>query len=319
MFVGVTDGGLWSVDIIVEKLRERGFQVEYRECKSSSEIVEFFRDADILVNSFTPVDRYVIYSLHRLKLVVKNSRGFDNVDLQASKEKGITVCNIPRYGGDEVADHTIALMLAAYRRLKEFDNLVRGGDWDEWWRVKIVKPFKDCVIGIIGLGDIGTTVAKRLRAGFGVRVLGYEPYRRSEEYSRIGLELVSLEKLLRESDIISIHAPLTDETYHMIGENEIEKMKEGVVIVNTSRGAIIDQKALAKALKEGKIASIALDVLEKEPPDLDEPLLNSDKVIVTPHVAWYSEYARRDLQEKVVDTILRFVEGKPLDNVVTSP
>jgi len=319
MFVGITDGGYWSFDIVLERLREKGFRVEYRECGSSSEVVEFFRDADILVNAFIPLGREVIYSLPKLKLIVKSSRGFDNIDLQAAKERGVTVCNIPRYGKNEVADHTVALILAAHRRLKEFEDMARQRNWSEWWRVRIEKPFEDCVIGIIGLGDIGTTVAKRLRLGFGVRVLGYEPYRRSEEYGRIGIELVGLEKLLEESDIISIHAPLTEETYHMIGEREIGMMKDGVIIVNTSRGSIIDQRALAKALEKGKIGYVALDVLEQEPPSPGEKLMSLERVLVTPHIAWYSEYSRRDLQERILDTIFRFLEGRPLDNAVIQP
>jgi D-3-phosphoglycerate dehydrogenase len=262
-------------------------------------LAELLRDFDaVIITSQHRVSRRVISSSPRLRVVGKyGSRpGVDNVDLEAATERGIPVVYSGEANADSVAEHTVALILCLLKRVCFLDSFLRRGGW----RGTLVaersfgRELRGKTVGIVGLGAVGRRVARILQ-GFGVRLLGYDPYVPPEALSGIDIAIVrSLDELLRESDVVTIHAALTPETYHMIGERELRLMKPTAYLVNTARGAIVDEGALVKALREGWIAGAAVDVFEVEPPPKDHPLLQLDNVVVTPHFAscTYEAYER---------------------------
>ncbi|MDW8045619.1 MAG: hydroxyacid dehydrogenase, partial [Nitrososphaerota archaeon] len=245
----------------------------------------------------------------RLKIIVKygSKPGIDNVDLEAAIEKGIIVSYTPQANSDSVAEHTITLMLALLKKLNVMARRLKEG----LWRDKNILGYEllGKSVGIIGLGAIGYRVAEKMK-GFGVRLLAYDPYVPNERAKEVGVELVDLNTLLRESDIVTIHATLTKETTRLIGEKELRMMKKNAIIVNTARGAIIDEKSLIKALKEGWIAGAALDVFEEEPPKPNHPLLNMDNVIATPHSASCTYEAWRREGFMAAEEVLRVLRGE---------
>jgi D-lactate dehydrogenase len=295
-------------------------------------------DVDIIsVFSDSRINRNLLEKLKNLKFICTRTTGYDHIDLEECKKRGIVVSNVPAYGTETVAEHTFALILAISRRLIESFERTRRGEFSN----KGLTGFelKGKTLGIVGAGKIGRRVAEIAKA-FGMRVIAYDVFRNVEEAKRIGYEYVDFDKLLREADIITIHANLTKENYHMINEAAFEKMKDGVIIINTARGAIIDTKALIKYLKSGKIKYAALDVLENEPEIKEEiqvfekELSNGEmkkilanhilfdmedrleKVLITPHNAFNSKEALEEIKKVTVENIFAFIRGKPI-NVVT--
>ncbi len=263
----------------------------------------------LIITSQHRITRRVIEAAKRLKVITKygSKPSIDNVDIKAATEKGIVVCYTPQANSDSVAEHTIALILALLKRLYPTSLRLRQGEW----RSKSLLGYElvGKIVGIIGLGNIGCKVTEKIR-GFGVKLLAYDPYIPDELGKRVGARLVDLETLLKESDVVTIHATLTVETVHLIGEKELRLMKKSAFIVNSARGAIIDEKALIKALKEGWIAGAALDVFEEEPPKRDNPLLKEDNVLITPHIAscTYEAYEREAFM--AAEEVLRVLQGE---------
>jgi D-3-phosphoglycerate dehydrogenase len=225
---------------------------------------------------------------------------------------------VPDYGISEVADHTMTLILSLLRRVPMLDRTLRQRGWEKI-RNKVgsikemfgeINRLSTLNLGLLGFGRIARAVAERAKA-FGFKVIAYDPYVPKEVFEKANVQNVEFEHLLTESDIISIHMLLTEETRHMLGEREFKKMKKGAYIVNTSRGAVIHENALIKALKERTIAGAALDVFEKEPLSKDSPLLQMDNVILTPHIAWYSEEAMLDQKRKTALNVRRVLNGEP--------
>jgi D-3-phosphoglycerate dehydrogenase len=263
----------------------------------------------LIITSQHHVSEKVIEAADRLKVIVKygSKPGIDNVDLQTATEKGIVVCYTPKANSDSVAEHTIALILALLKRLYVTSFQLRKGKWRE--KSLLGYELLGKTIGIIGLGSVGYKVAEKIR-GFGVKLLAYDPYVSKERAKRVGARLLDLKTLLKESDIITIHAALTEETTRLIGDEELKLIKKSAFIVNTARGAIIDEKALIKALRDDRIAGAALDVFEEEPPKPDNPLLKMDNVLVTPHFAscTYEAYQREAFM--AVEEVLKVLQGK---------
>jgi len=263
----------------------------------------------LIITSQHHVSQKVIEAANRLKVIVKygSKPGIDNVDLQAATEKGIVVCYTPKANSDSVAEHTIALILALLKRLYATSFQLRKGKWRE--KSLLGYELLGKTVGIIGLGSVGCKVAEKIR-GFGVKLLAYDPYVSKERAKQVGAKLLDLKILLKESDIITIHAALTEKTAHLIGDEELKLIKKSAFIINTARGAIIDEQALIKALRDGRIAGAALDVFEEEPPKPDNPLLNMDNVLVTPHFAscTYEAYQREAFM--AVEEVLKVLQGK---------
>jgi D-3-phosphoglycerate dehydrogenase / 2-oxoglutarate reductase len=294
-----------------------GHEVELRvlQCRTPEEVAAQAGDADVLINQYVPITGEVLDALPRCRLVVRYGVGVDNVDVEAAAARGVWVANVPDYGRDEVADHTLALALAVLRGVVVLDRSVREGSWD----LEAARPLRrlsTLTYGVVGCGAIGTAVAGRA-AGLGMRVLGYDmPQVRSAP----PIERVPLEELLSSSDVVSLHAALTPDTHHVIGAAALERMRPSAFLVNTARGGLVDAAALLAALDAGELAGAALDVLEGEPPDeLGWRLARHPKVVMTPHAAWYSEEAFHTLKTEVAREALRVLEGGQPRSPINAP
>ena len=295
--------------IAKEKLRGLA-AVTTAKNESGKELGQELRDATaVIIDADTYISLDVITEMKKCRIVVTASVGYDHIDLKAASSRGIYVSNAPGYCAEEVADHTIGLMIAVTRKILILNKSTRAGKWDDWQAAEPVFRLRDRTLGIVGLGRIGTAVSLRAKA-LGLNVIAYDPYIPIGRDTSVGVKSVKFDVLLRESDIISMHVPLTDETRHMIGAREIEKMRNGVFIINTARGALIDPKALVESLHSGKVAGAGLDVFEREPPDPDDPLLSMDTVIVTPHTGFLSTESQRDRQAMAVDEVERVLRNE---------
>jgi phosphoglycerate dehydrogenase-like enzyme len=249
-------------------------------------------------------------------LITRHGIGYDNIDLESATEKGVIVTKVQgEIEREAVAEMAIALLMAVMRRLMEASLAVRKGRWKERARF-IGWEIKGKNVGIIGFGNIGSRVGEILKNGFSANVLAYDPYLSEDEIRSKGAEPVSLEELLRNSDIISLNASLNPENYHMLSFKEFSLMKKGVILVNTARGELIDEEALLDALDKGKVAGVGLDVVEGEPIDKNHPLLRFDNVIITPHTAAYTYECLRAMGEKVVCDVERVAKGEIPDEVI---
>lgn len=285
---------------------------------SEDVIAEATRDADVIMVVYAKITRKIIESAAKLKGIVRYGIGVDNIDLKAATEKGIMVANIPDYGIKSVADHTMMLILALARRVTAWDRYTRElkyiGRWTNPPMNLIGIELADKILGIVGLGRIGREVAKRAKA-FDMKIIAYDPYIPKDTVLE-DVTLLELDDLLRQSDFVTIHCPLTNETHHLINEDRLKLMKRTAFIINTARGPIIDEKALYKALKDRWIAGAALDVFEHEPPPSDNLLLKLDNVILTPHVAWFTEEALRRLEFTACEEAIRILKGEVPRNLV---
>jgi D-3-phosphoglycerate dehydrogenase len=288
-------------------LKEAGASLVYGDATNEAELIELARDADAIINYLALVTARVINSLERCQVIVRRGIGYDSVDVSAATAKGIPVVNVPEYCTDEVADHAMALLLTAARKISAAREQTRSGAWD-LRQLLPIPALKDSTLGLVGFGKIPKAVAARAR-GFGFKVQASDPFIPAELAAEHGVKLVSLEELLASSDFISIHAPLTNDTRGMISKREFALMKPSAVLINTARGPVVDEAALIEALKNKQIAFAALDVTTQEPPATDNPLRQMNNVTLTPHIAWYSERSAQLLGEKVAREIVRVFKG----------
>ena len=267
------------------------------------------KDAIAVVLIARTLDADIIGTMERCKIILTLSVGYDCVDVAAATDKLIPVCNTPAYCTDEVANHAITLLLALGRKI----HLILPRSKDAVWDYKYTKPifnFKDKMLGIIGLGRVGRALVPKAK-GFGMKVCAYDPYVEDDIYELLQIERkYELDELLKESDYISIHTPLTPETFHLIDAAALGKMKKQAIIVNTARGPIVDEGALCKALDNGVIGAAGIDVLETEPPAAGNPLLSKENALVSPHVAWYSEEAFEADMVDGMDELERVLRGQ---------
>ena len=292
----------------VKKLRFLGDLEVFKEPpRTAEELKTRIKEADIVIVGWSNLTRNVIDSAKRLKMISIWATTCHYADLEAAKERGIVVTHVPSYATEAVAEYTFALMLAAARKLTLADKHVRKGSFD--WRPFGGIELAGKTLGIIGTGAIGFRVAEIARA-FKMRLLGYDKYPNPKRAEELGLKYVNLKTLLRESDVITNHVTLTSETEKLIGKKEINIMKAGVVIINTSQGKVVDEKALGEALKSGKIAYAGLDVLAKEPPSKNTPLFKLDNTVLSPHIGFNTAEAEARCSDICVDNVVNFVEGK---------
>jgi D-3-phosphoglycerate dehydrogenase len=275
-----------------QELSAAGCELVFAMPKSTEELISAARDADAIVaGGRFPAE--VINQLERCRMLMRTGVGVDNIDVAAATARGILVVNVPDSWVEEVANHAITLLLVCHRRIVPLTRIVQAGRWhgDAGRRVlQGIHRLSSQTLGLIGLGNIGSAVAIRARA-FGLTVLAFDPYVSKDHAASVGATLTPLDELLRASDYVSLHTPLTQETLHMIGERELDLMKSSAALINTSRGGVIDEAAIARGLKAGKPAVAALDVVEREPMAPGHPLLSLDNVIMTPHAAYYSDEA----------------------------
>lgn len=302
--VVVTDCDHFSLELERKVLNEINPEFVVAHCTTEEEVIETARDADGIINQYAPMTRRVIESLKRCKVIARYGIGVDNIDVEAATEHGIIVANLPDYCVDEVSTHAVALILACARKITLLDNLVK----QEIWNLTLARPLlrtQGRILGLFGLGKIGRAVAEKT-SRFGFKIIACDPYVAKVDRE---IELAEFPQLLSDSDFISIHTPLTKETRHIFGENELRAMKKSAYLINTARGSIINEKALYKALKDKWIAGAALDVMEKEPPDWKNPLLKLNNLIITPHVSFYSEESYVDLKTKTAEAVLFVLKG----------
>lgn len=307
--VVATDHVFPSADIERRELARVGAELAIGRCRSEEEVVALARDADVVLNTHAPLTRRVIGALTRCRAIVRYGLGAGHVDVGAAAERGIPVADVPDHGVSEASDHTLALLLALARQIVPLDRAAREGGWDARPARRVFR-LEGRVLGVIGLGRIGRAVVVKARA-FGLRPLAHDPLLPPDP-GGFGVELVQLDRLLQESDFVSIHCPLAPSTRGMIGRSQIALMKPTACLINTARGGIVDEDALAEALASRAIAGAGIDVLESEPPDPDHPLLRLDNAIVTPHAACYSEEATAELQLKAAQEVVRALTGQPL-------
>jgi len=290
-----------------EEFRAAGLDIELvrLSARSEDELIPHVADADGLLVQFAPVKRRAIEALGKCRVISRYGIGVDMIDLEAATERGIPVCNVPDFCLDEVSTHTLAFLLSLNRHLLEHHFHVRAGKWAPAPGSPPAR-LAGQTLGIVGLGNIGSTVARKAHC-FGLKLLGYDPYLSPERARELGVELTALGDLLRRSDYVTIHCPLTAETHHLIGAAQLSLMKPSAYLINMARGPIVDQAALYRALVDHTIAGAALDVLEQEPPAPDEPLLQLDNVQFSPHTSsWSAEsivQLRRDTARNVVDVL----------------
>lgn len=300
----------------VELLRQQGAQVDIRTGLSPEELKAIVGDYDaLIVRSETKVTREIIAAASRLQVIGRAGVGVDNIDIDAATEKGIVVVNAPTGNITSAAEHAIALMLALARHIPEADATLRSGKWERKRFMGLEVRGK--TLGIIGLGQVGSEVARRAK-GLEMRVIAFDPFVPEERARMLGVELVSKERLLRESDFVTIHTTLTEGTRKLLGEAELRAMKPTARLINTARGGIVDEVALEKALREGWIAGAALDVFEKEPV-AQHPLFQMAKVVVTPHLGASTAEAQGRVAVDVAEQVMAVLNGQPARYAVNAP
>ncbi|HEY0982464.1 MULTISPECIES: C-terminal binding protein [unclassified Schlesneria] len=316
MKIVITDYSFPNVDVEEQILRAQGHElVACKEKRPASELASLVADADAVITQFAPVTAEVISNMQRAKAIVRYGIGVDNVDLQAAKAKGIPVCNVPDYCIDEVADHTLSFILASTRQVVINCTRVKEGKWGLATGLEGMKTLRDQTVGVVGFGRIGREVVRRLLA-FKCRVLVHDPVVAPSEITAAGCVPASLEELLSTSDVITLHCPSLAQTRGMINRESLAKTKRGVILINLSRGDLVDSDALVAALESGQVGAAALDVFAPEPIPADHPILKMDQVIVASHIASCSVPAVRKLRETAANLAAMAIKGDPLPSVV---
>jgi len=287
----------------IKQLKNFGEVIIYNDVPDEKEGIRRIKDADIVIDNWYKMPASVIASTPSLKMICVAATGYEWIDLNEARKRNILVSNSPGYGSEAVAEHTIGLLLHSIRRASEAEREITNGKWDP---MKFKgKELQRKTLGIIGFGSIGKRIAEITEKGFGMRVLHINTHS----------TITDFERLLKESDFISINAPLTEKTKGMIGQKEFDLMKIGVSIVNTGRGAIINEELLIKNLQSGKVFSAGLDVFSSQPINNDNPLLKLTNVTLTPHIGFNTEESEYRLSEVVVNNVKNFIEGHPINIV----
>ena len=301
----------------VEYLRKKRVNVyELPPGSNEANLMELIGEADgLITRGSIRITREMMERSPRLKAVGVHGQGCDHVDLKAAKELGKVVCNTPDALTVTVAEMTLALTLAAFRNVVSADKAVRAGQWNRKYGDLIGLELAGKTVGIVGMGRIGTATAKRLRA-FDAEVVYWSRTRKPEAEQELGVTWVELDELLKSCDVVSLHVPGTDETQHLIGERELGLMKQGVILVNMARGMVVDEDALIRALRSGKIRAAALDVFEKEPISPENPLMKMDNVILTPHLGACNLEGMQRMAVQVAEGVWKAMNGQRPDNPV---
>jgi D-3-phosphoglycerate dehydrogenase len=300
---------------VLDIFKNNGIEFIIENCKTEQEVIDQCADADALLVVYFPITKRIISHLDHCKVIMRYGIGYENVDVEAATEKGIAVCNLPDYCIPEVATHAMALILDAVRKTRRLHNELHKGIWSKDLGADVHR-LSELTLGLLGFGNIARTLAQYAKP-FGISLIAYDPYIPENVFAQLGVKKVELDELFATSDIISIHVPLTPQTRHLINKANIAKMKDQVIIINTSRGPIICEADLVDALQAGKIKAAGLDVFEAEPiKDKNHPLLQFDNVTVTPHVSYGSVESREDMLQKASKTIVTVLSGEIPYNAV---
>ena len=312
MKVFYTDYNYQNKEIEKKLFEEAGIEVVFADkTLPRKELIEFCKEADGLVTTYTVVDEEFLRACPHLKIAVRSGIGYNTIDVDACTKHGVMVANVRNYCVDEVSDHALALTLSLIRKLPLFDYRVKK---DHSWTVNDGRPIKrisEMAVGCYGLGAIGKEYARKVKA-LGMSVFAYDPYLADSEWKNLGINKVDSIEALADCDVVSIHTPLTDKTKNSIGLEFFSKMKPTAYLINVSRGEIVNEEELTNALAGKQLAGAGLDVLSSEHPDLSSPLVQMQNVIITPHVAYYSDGSERSLQElSAKQAILALTKGAP--------
>ena len=307
--VAVTDHVFPDLDQERRLLADAGHELRFgSNAASVEEVRDAVAGADAVLNCYAPMPAEVIRGLDRCVVIARYGIGVDTIDLDEATSKGIVVTNVPDYCIDEVSDHALALIMSLARGVTLLDRHVRSGSWTPS-DARPIHRLRGRTLGLVGFGRIARALAAKA-VPLGFRIVTTDPFVSDEAVREAGAEPKTLEELLAASDVVSIHAPLTADSRHLIGVAELALMKPGAILINTSRGPLVDVDALRAALADGRLGGAGLDVLEVEPPEADDPLLHRDDVIVTPHAAFYSEESLRELQRKAVEQVIEALAGR---------
>ncbi|HXH25040.1 MAG TPA: C-terminal binding protein, partial [Vicinamibacterales bacterium] len=311
--VALSDSVFPDLEPARQVLSRVGAELRLAAAPTAEAIVEAAAAADALLVTYARITEPMIRQLTRCRIISRFGIGIDNIDVAAAARAGIVVTRVPDYCIDEVSDHTLALLLALARKITLSNSQVHAGRWE----MKAVVPIhrlKGQVLGLVGFGQIPQLLAPKAQA-LGLRVVAYDPYAPDAVFERLGVARVELDDLVREADFVSIHAPLVPETRGLFDAERLARMKPTAYLINTARGPIVDEHALAAALDRGQLAGAALDVMPNEPP-VGSPLVGRTDVIITPHTGFYSEESLVELQTKAAEEVVRVLSGQPPKNPV---
>ena len=311
----ITDHVWPSTDPEREVLEAGGAEVVVSPDGKEDTLIELGRDADAIMTCFAQVTETVVRAAVRCQVIGRFGVGVDNIAVSTATELGIAVTYVPDYCVDEVSDHVMALMHAWNRRIVLFDRSVKEDGWGSQPLTMRIKRLRGKAIGIVGFGRIGLAVADKAKA-FGLRVLVSDPFVSSESVAASGGELVDLPTLLQNSDFVTLHTPLNSETRNLIGAEELAAMKPDSFLINAARGPLIDEDALFIALQSGTIAGAGLDVMVDNVPSQNHPLFALDNIIITPHVAFFSQESTLELEQRAASEVVSVMHGKMPDNLV---
>lgn len=313
--VAVLGARFGELEIEKKLLSPLGVELVEGSGKEEEETLRLCQNAEIILCGGSPqIPATLIGGLPRLKAIVRYGIGVDAIDIAAATRRGVYVANVPDYCIEEVATHTLALILSWARKLPVALKSTQEGRWS----VDVLRPLqsaRDLTLGLLGFGRIAQTLARMAQA-VGIRVMASDPYVGKSAMLKKSVEPASLNRLLHSADFISLHLPLSAKTHHLINETRLKLFKPTSYLINTARGGLVDEEALADALKRGRIAGAALDVLEREPWSSDSPLKGCPNVVVTPHSAWYTERAQNELRRKACAEVIRVLRGRTPKNLV---
>jgi len=302
-------------DLSLEKqlLRETGIDLVASVVNNTDEAQRATKDADAILTAVVPIDADLVTSLQNCRVIVRLGVGYEMVDLASCREKGIVICNVPDYGTEEVANHAVALLFAVHRQIVLYDHRVRNRKWGRVlpWPIHRLSTLR---VGVVGLGRIGRSFARSIKV-FARDVVGFDPFLAADQLGASNVQKMSLESLFETSDIISLHLPLSEKTHHLVSAETIALMERRPIIINVSRGGLVDGAALTHALETGELSGAGIDVFEDEP-NVPEELRRLDNIVLTPHVAWYSEEAELQLRRSSIEEILRVLAGQSPRNRV---
>ncbi len=320
--VVITDCEHASIDPELSVLSPLGISTVLCQCLSAEDVIQQAGDADALIISYAPITGRVLDALPRCRLVTRYGIGVDMIDVAAAAQRGVLVTNVPDYCVEEVADHAIGMLLALARKLTTLDGAMRDGRavkvgrWDTAQVAYPIHRLSTQTLGIVGVGRIGRRVAQRARA-FGLRILAVDPAVSADEAAQWGATMLpSLDEMLPQVDYLTLHVPLIESTRHMIDARRLALLKPGVMLINTARGAVVEETAMIEALKNGRLAGAGIDVYEREPVTPDQPLCQLDNVILTSHGAWYSEEAQLDVKTRAAQAAADLFLGRVPQGVV---
>jgi D-3-phosphoglycerate dehydrogenase / 2-oxoglutarate reductase len=312
----ITDYEFPHVENEKNVFREAGVDMAIAQCRTPEDVIAHGREANALLVQWAPINRQVLAELKNCKVIVRYGIGYDNVDVTAAAERGIAVCNVPDYATGEVADHAMSLALALGRQLPFVDRRLRGGTWN----IVPDRPmpsFRDMWFVALGFGRIARGVIQRAQA-FGFKTAAYDPFVPVETFKEAGVESLSQAEAFARADILSLHLPINAETKHVVNAESLKKMKKSATLINTSRGGLVDTKALVAALTDGTLFAAGLDVFETEPLEKNHPILSCPNTLLTSHMAWHSSSSVTCLQIMAAEEAVRGLRGQPLRSQVNT-